>query len=80
MPFECILSQALNLTPQKHAFANQKKCTTTQNKQRKLKPGLVTFYGIWPVNGTGLFSKETTSKGGDKEKMKKKGKVGKHTT
>ena len=31
----------LNVTRQKHAFANQKKCTATQNKHKKLKPGLV---------------------------------------
>jgi len=40
----------LNLTQQKHAFTNQKmyyKCTT-QNKHKKLKPGLVAFYDIWP--------------------------------
>jgi len=46
----------LNLTQQKHAFTNRKKCTTTQNKH---KPG--------------LFSKEKISKGGDEEKVKKKG-------
>jgi len=38
----------LNLTQQKHAFANQKKCTTTHNKHKKLKPGLVAFYDIRP--------------------------------
>jgi len=27
-----------NLTQQKLAFTNQKKCTTTQNKHKKLKP------------------------------------------
>jgi len=41
-----------NLTQQKHAFTNQKKCTTTQNK---LKPGLVASYDIWPGNEQGLF-------------------------
>jgi len=25
---------------------------------KKLKPGLVAFYDIWPGNGAGLFSKE----------------------
>jgi len=40
---------------QKHAFTNQKKCTKTQNKHKKLKPGLVTCYDIWPGNGEGLF-------------------------
>ena len=52
-------------TQQKHAFANQKNCTTTQNKHKKIKPGLVDFYDIRPGNGAGLFSKEKTSKGGD---------------
>ena len=40
----------LNLTQHKHAFANQKKCTTTQNKHTKLKPGLVAFYNIRPYH------------------------------
>jgi len=44
-----------NLTQQKHAFTNQKKCTTTQNKHKKLKPGLVASYDIRPGNGEGLF-------------------------
>jgi len=50
----------LNLTQQKHAFTNQKKCTTTQ----KIKPGLVAFYDIQPGNGAGTFTKESTSTGG----------------
>jgi len=29
-----------------HAFTNQNKCTTTQNKHKKLKPGLVASYNI----------------------------------
>ena len=47
----------LNLTQQKHSFTNQKKSTTTQHKinTKKLKPGLVAFYNIWPGNGEGLF-------------------------
>ena len=44
-----------NPTQQKHIFTNQKKCTTSQNKYKKLKPGLVTSYDIWPGNGEGLF-------------------------
>ena len=56
----------LNLPQQKHAFTNQKKGTTTQNKHRKLKPGLVAFCDIWPGNGMGLFLKEKISQGGDK--------------
>jgi len=35
-----------NLTEQKYAFTNQNQCTTTQNKQNKLKPGSVTSYDI----------------------------------
>jgi len=47
-------------------LTNQKKYTTTQNKHKKLKPGLVAFYDIWPGNGAGLFSKEKVSKEVDK--------------
>ena len=57
----------------------KEKCTTTQNRHKKLKPGLVAFYDIWPGNGAGLFSKEKMSrpKGGDKwEKVKKRVSVG----
>ena len=57
----------LNLTQQKHAFANQNKCNSTQNKHKKLKLDLVAFYDIWPVNGAGLFSKDKISQGGDKQ-------------
>jgi len=53
-----------------HAFTNLKKCTTTQNKHKKLKPGLVAFYDIRPGNGAGLFSKEKISKGGKNEEKK----------
>jgi len=41
-------------------------CNTTQNKHKKLKPGLVAFYDIRPGNTAGLFSKEKISKGEDK--------------
>jgi len=44
-----------NLTLQQHTFTNQKKCTTTQNKHKKLMPGLVASYDIRPGNGEGLF-------------------------
>jgi len=44
-----------NLTQQKHTFTKQKKCTTTQNNHKKLKPGLVASYDIQPVNEEGLF-------------------------
>jgi len=38
--------EKLNLTQQKHTFTNQKKCTTTQDKHKKmkLKPGLMASY------------------------------------
>jgi len=48
-------TEKLNLTQQKHTFINQKKCTTTQNEHKKLKPGLATSYDIRPGNGEGLF-------------------------
>jgi len=35
-----------NLTQQQHAFTNQNKCATTQNKYKK--PGLVASYNIRP--------------------------------
>jgi len=66
----------LNLTQQKHAFTNQKKCTRTHNK---LKPGLVVFRDIRPGNAAGLFSKEKIREEISKEKVKKKGPVGRHT-
>jgi len=47
--------EKLNLTQQKNAFSNQKKCTTTQNKHKKIKPSLVASYDIRPGNGEGLF-------------------------
>jgi len=45
--------EKLDLTQQKHAFINQKKCTT--KKHKKLQPGLVASYNIRPENGQGLF-------------------------
>jgi len=44
-----------NLTQQKHTFIDQNKCSTTQNKHNKLKPGLVASYDIQPGNTEGLF-------------------------
>jgi len=68
-------SKNLKLTQQKHAFTNQKKCITTQNKHEQLKPGLVTFYDIRPGNGApGLFSKENINKEGIKKTEEKKDK------
>jgi len=40
--------EKLNLIQQKCTFIIQKKYTTTQNKQKKLKPGLVASYDIQP--------------------------------
>jgi len=51
------------------------KRTALQHKinTKKLKPGLVAFYGTRSGNGAGLFSKEKTTKGGGKQgKVKKK--------
>jgi len=45
-PISWLGMEKQNLTQQKHTFTNQKKCTTTQNKQKKLKPGLIAFYDI----------------------------------
>jgi len=38
--------EKVNVTQQEHAFTNPKKCTITQNKHKKLKPGLVASYNI----------------------------------
>jgi len=54
-PISWLGMEKLNLTQQKHTFANQKNCTTTRNIHQKLKPGLVAAYNIWPGNGEGLF-------------------------
>ena len=68
-------SKNLKLTQQKHAFTNQKKCITTQNKHEKLKPGLVAFYDIRPGNGVpGRFSKENINKEGIRKTEEKKDK------
>jgi len=54
-PVSCLgMEKKQNLTQQKHTFANQNKCTTTQNKPKKQKPGLVATYDIWPGNEEGL--------------------------
>jgi len=55
MPISWFGMEKLNLTQQKHALTNQKKCTTTKNT-KKLKPGLVASYSIRPGNGEGLYS------------------------
>jgi len=47
-------TEKLNLTQQKHTFTNQR--NVLQHKiNKKLKPGLVASYDIWPGNGEGLF-------------------------
>ena len=53
-----LVLKKLNLTQQRYAFTNQKKCTRTRNKRKKLKPSIVAFYDIWPGNGAGLFLME----------------------
>jgi len=64
------MSKTKSNTRRKYAFTNQKKCTTTQNEQKELKPGLVAFYNIRPGNGAGLFSKEKISKKSEEKKDK----------
>ena len=54
-PISWLGMEKLNLTQQKHTFSNQKKCTTTQNRRKKLKPGLFASYDVRPGNGEGLF-------------------------
>ena len=54
-PISWLGMEKQNLTQQKHAFRNQKKCTSTQNKHKKLKPGLVASYDIQPGNEVGTF-------------------------
>jgi len=45
------MEKKLNLTQQKHAFTNQKKCTTTQNKHKKTKARFRRLlYDILPGN------------------------------
>jgi len=65
----------LNLPQQKHAFTNKRNVLQHKINTNKLEPGLVAFYDIWPVNGTGLFSKEKI-KEISKEKVKKNHKWG----
>jgi len=57
-PLGWLGTEKLNLTQRKHKFTNQKICTTTQVHNintKKLKPGLVASYDIWPRNGDGPF-------------------------
>jgi len=50
-----VFSGTLNPTHSLTACTDQKKCTTTQNKQKTKKPGLVTSYDIRPGNREDLF-------------------------
>jgi len=51
-------TEKVNLTQQKHTFTIQKKWTSTQNKHKKVKPGLVASYDIlaWKWKGPILVS------------------------
>jgi len=50
----------------KALFTNKKKCTTTQNKHKKLEPGLVAFLRYPARKQSGSIFKGKISKGGDK--------------
>jgi len=65
----------LNLTQQKHAFINQKKCTTTQNKHEKTKARFSRFLRqpAWERSGSILKGKDKERDTASKEKVKKKG-------
>ena len=54
-PISCLCMEKQNITQQKHAFTDQNKCTITQNRHKKLKPGFVASYNIRPGNRQGLF-------------------------
>jgi len=56
-PISWLGMEKINLTQQKHTLTNQNKCkfTTTQNKNKKLKPGLVASYDIRPGNEESPF-------------------------
>ena len=47
--------EKLNLTQQKRAFINQKKCTKHKTNTKTVKPDLVTSYNIRSGNGEGTF-------------------------
>jgi len=47
--------EKLNLTQQKHTFTNQKKCTTTQNKQLECAP-MPNLMAALPTIGGALCS------------------------
>jgi len=60
----------LNLTQQKHAFTNQKKCTTTQNYHTKTKARLSRLlrHPAWKQSGSILKGKEVSKRGDKKGK------------
>jgi len=47
----------LNLTQQKHIFTNKRNVPQHEINTKKLKPGLVAFYDIWPGNRVEKISK-----------------------
>jgi len=49
-----------------HQNSVTQKNTITQNKLKRLSPGLVASYSLWPGNRAGLFPKEKVSKEVDK--------------
>jgi len=57
-PISWLGIEKLNRTQEKHTFTNQNKCTTSlqhKTNTKKLQPGFVASYDIWPGNGEGLF-------------------------
>ena len=54
-PISWLGMEEQNLTQQKHAFTNQNKCTTTQNKHKKPKARFSPSFNNWPENGDSLF-------------------------
>ena len=65
MPISWLGMEKLNLTPQKQAFTNQKKCTKTQNKHKKTKArfGRLLQHPAWKRGGSIIKGKD---KAGDK--------------
>jgi len=59
--------EKLNLTQQKQTLIRNKN-TTTQNKCKKLKPGLVASYDLRPGNGAGLFYSSYSPHGANRNK------------
>jgi len=56
-PVSWLAMEKLNLTQQKHAFTNQNKCTTTQNKQKnKARYNRLLWHLAWKWRGPILVS------------------------